>query len=124
MRAAVLTDTHGFEVAEVPDPSPGPGELVLRVDACGICDSNCCSGCLETVREDERICTRCFDVCAQCGTRVWTKRNDGYGFGLPLAAFDNPNAFTPTDHIFIAEKAHWLKLDDGLPQHRSESRAA
>lgn len=40
MRAAVLTDTHGFEVAEVPDPSPGPGELVLRVDACGICGSD------------------------------------------------------------------------------------
>lgn len=40
MRAAVLTDTHGFEVAEVPDPSPGAGELVLRVDACGICGSD------------------------------------------------------------------------------------
>jgi 2-desacetyl-2-hydroxyethyl bacteriochlorophyllide A dehydrogenase len=40
MRAALLTDTHGFEVAEVPDPSPGAGELVLRVDACGICGSD------------------------------------------------------------------------------------
>ncbi|MFN8027307.1 MAG: alcohol dehydrogenase catalytic domain-containing protein [Acidimicrobiia bacterium] len=40
MRAAVLTDTHGFEVAEVPDPSPGAGELVLRVGACGICGSD------------------------------------------------------------------------------------
>jgi 2-desacetyl-2-hydroxyethyl bacteriochlorophyllide A dehydrogenase len=40
MRAAVLTDTHDFEVAEVPDPTPGPEELVLRVTACGICGSD------------------------------------------------------------------------------------
>jgi (R,R)-butanediol dehydrogenase/meso-butanediol dehydrogenase/diacetyl reductase len=40
MRAAVLTDKHTFEVAEVPDPSPGADELVLRVSACGICGSD------------------------------------------------------------------------------------
>lgn len=40
MRAAVLTDKHTFEVAEVPDPSPQPDELVLRVNACGICGSD------------------------------------------------------------------------------------
>lgn len=40
MRAAVLTDTHDLEVAEVPDPSPGAGELVLQVTACGICGSD------------------------------------------------------------------------------------
>jgi (R,R)-butanediol dehydrogenase/meso-butanediol dehydrogenase/diacetyl reductase len=40
MRAAVLNDAHDLEVAEVPDPFPGPGELVLRVTACGICGSD------------------------------------------------------------------------------------
>jgi len=40
MRAAVLNDTHDLEVAEVADPSPGSGELVLRVTACGICGSD------------------------------------------------------------------------------------
>ncbi len=40
MRAAVLTENHTFEVADVPDPSPGPDELVLRVNACGICGSD------------------------------------------------------------------------------------
>jgi (R,R)-butanediol dehydrogenase / meso-butanediol dehydrogenase / diacetyl reductase len=40
MRAAVLTDTHDLEVVDVPDPSPGPGELVLQVTACGICGSD------------------------------------------------------------------------------------
>ena len=40
MRAVVLNETHDLEVAEVPDPSPGPGELVLQVTACGICGSD------------------------------------------------------------------------------------
>ncbi len=40
MRAAVLNESHRLEVAEVADPSPGPGELVLQVTACGICGSD------------------------------------------------------------------------------------
>lgn len=40
MRAAVLTDEHTFGVAEIPDPSPEPDELVPRVRACGICGSD------------------------------------------------------------------------------------
>ncbi len=40
MRAAVVNEIHSFDIIEVPDPSPGPGELVLRVHACGICGSD------------------------------------------------------------------------------------
>lgn len=40
MRAAVITDGHSLEVVEVPDPTPGSRELVLRVSACGICGSD------------------------------------------------------------------------------------
>jgi (R,R)-butanediol dehydrogenase/meso-butanediol dehydrogenase/diacetyl reductase len=40
MRAAVLNDAHQLEVSEVADPTPGAGELVLRVTACGICGSD------------------------------------------------------------------------------------
>jgi (R,R)-butanediol dehydrogenase/meso-butanediol dehydrogenase/diacetyl reductase len=36
----VLTADHTFEVADVSDPEPGPGELVLRVSASGICGSD------------------------------------------------------------------------------------
>lgn len=39
MRAAVLQGGR-FVVREVPDPSPGPGQLLLRVAACGICGSD------------------------------------------------------------------------------------
>lgn len=40
MRAAVLTEEHGFEIVDLDDPKPGPDDLVLRVEACGICGSD------------------------------------------------------------------------------------
>src|SRR5262249_2337337 len=39
VRAAVTTEDHGFQIAEVTDPTPGPEELVIRVAACGVCGS-------------------------------------------------------------------------------------
>jgi (R,R)-butanediol dehydrogenase / meso-butanediol dehydrogenase / diacetyl reductase len=40
MKAAVTTEDRGFEVVEMPDPAPGPDELVIRVAACGVCGSD------------------------------------------------------------------------------------
>jgi (R,R)-butanediol dehydrogenase / meso-butanediol dehydrogenase / diacetyl reductase len=40
VRAAVVSATHGFDIVHAPDPTPGPDELVLRVEACGICGSD------------------------------------------------------------------------------------
>jgi len=41
MRAAVLTGSGGrLETTEVDDPVPGPGQVVARVTACGICGSD------------------------------------------------------------------------------------
>lgn len=38
MRAAVLRAYHApLEVVDRPDPTPGPGEVVLDVAACGLC---------------------------------------------------------------------------------------
>jgi (R,R)-butanediol dehydrogenase/meso-butanediol dehydrogenase/diacetyl reductase len=39
MRAAVMVGGE-FSFGEVPDPTPGPSDLVLRVAACGICGSD------------------------------------------------------------------------------------
>jgi alcohol dehydrogenase, propanol-preferring len=36
MRAAVF-DGRSLQVAEVPDPEPGPGEILIEVSACGVC---------------------------------------------------------------------------------------
>jgi (R,R)-butanediol dehydrogenase/meso-butanediol dehydrogenase/diacetyl reductase len=40
MKAAVITDGQGLDIVELPDPAPGPGDLVLQVTACGICGSD------------------------------------------------------------------------------------
>jgi (R,R)-butanediol dehydrogenase/meso-butanediol dehydrogenase/diacetyl reductase len=40
MKAAIVTDEQGLDIVELPDPAPGPGDLVLRVTACGICGSD------------------------------------------------------------------------------------
>jgi len=41
VRAAVLSaERPRLEMAEVPTPSPGPGEALLRVTGCGICGSD------------------------------------------------------------------------------------
>jgi hypothetical protein len=55
--------------------------------------------------------------CARCGTRLFAWRNNGTAAGVALATFDDRNAFSPTEHIWVSEKIAWLKLDDGLPQY-------
>jgi (R,R)-butanediol dehydrogenase/meso-butanediol dehydrogenase/diacetyl reductase len=40
MKAALTTEGHGFEVVDLPDPTPGAGELVIRVTGCGVCGSD------------------------------------------------------------------------------------
>ena len=40
MKAAVITEDHGFDIVDVADPSPGPNELLIRVAACGVCGSD------------------------------------------------------------------------------------
>lgn len=40
MRAAVLTGAGKFKIADVPLPEPGPGEVRIRLEGCGVCASN------------------------------------------------------------------------------------
>lgn len=40
MRAIVLDQPGSFRVASVPDPAPGPGEVVVKVEYCGICGTD------------------------------------------------------------------------------------
>ena len=46
MRAVVCHGPGDYRLAELPTPTPGPGEILLRVEACGICagDAKCCGG--------------------------------------------------------------------------------
>jgi len=40
MRAAVTTESGGFEVVHLPDPYPGPDQLIIAVEGCGVCGSD------------------------------------------------------------------------------------
>jgi L-iditol 2-dehydrogenase len=40
MRAVRLQGVGRIELAEVPDPAPGPGEILVRVEAAGICGTD------------------------------------------------------------------------------------
>jgi len=40
MKGAVLEGVRAIELKEVPDPSPGQGEVSVRVRACGICQTD------------------------------------------------------------------------------------
>jgi 2-desacetyl-2-hydroxyethyl bacteriochlorophyllide A dehydrogenase len=40
MRAIVLDQPGSFRVADVPDPAPRSGEVIVKVDACGICGTD------------------------------------------------------------------------------------
>jgi hypothetical protein len=55
--------------------------------------------------------------CKTCGTRLFTWRKSPAVAGVALAAFDDRNAFAPTEHICVSDKVDWVSLDDGLPQY-------
>jgi hypothetical protein len=70
---------------------------------------------LASFPSSERI-ARVF--CPRCGTRLFAwRRNGGTMAGVSLAAFDDRNAFKPTEHIWVSDKVDWVHLDDGLPQY-------
>lgn len=40
MKSLLLTSYNHLEITDMPMPSPGPGEVLVRVEACGICGSD------------------------------------------------------------------------------------
>jgi hypothetical protein len=55
--------------------------------------------------------------CKSCGTRLFSWRSNGTAAGVALAVFDDRNAFAPTEHMWVAEKMDWVKLNDDLPRY-------
>jgi hypothetical protein len=60
--------------------------------------------------------------CPTCGTTLFSRSIDGSNvIGVSLPTLDDPAALSPTEHIFIDDKAPWLTLCDGLAQHPGSS---
>lgn len=57
--------------------------------------------------------------CAACGTHISYQHVGRPGaMDITLATFEDPSAFTPTAHIWMADKLPWVHVSDGLPQYR------
>jgi hypothetical protein len=55
--------------------------------------------------------------CRICGSPL-VSRFDDYPsqYGLPLGALDDDPGVKPKLHVFVAHKAPWFDITDGLPQ--------
>jgi (R,R)-butanediol dehydrogenase/meso-butanediol dehydrogenase/diacetyl reductase len=136
MRAVVVQGPRRLAVAELPDPTPGPGQVVLRVSACGICGSDLhlhqagllpagavmghefCGEVVEgasELRRGERVCalpTLSCGRCARCrsGLGAYCKTQRPLGFGRVAGAFAE----------YVAVAAHEVvRLPDGVDDERA-----
>src|SRR4051812_49339333 len=55
--------------------------------------------------------------CQACGPPLFSWRRNGTAAGVALAAFDDRNAFAPTEQIWVSEKMDWVGVDEGMIQH-------
>jgi hypothetical protein len=53
--------------------------------------------------------------CSLCGTTLFAARAANNTIGLTMGSLDEPDAFAPTDHIWMSRKQACIKLCDGLP---------
>lgn len=58
------------------------------------------------------------EFCKDCGTPLTWRSRDGAGtVDVTVCSFDDPNPFSPAEHIWTASSPAWLHLDDGLPYY-------
>ncbi|WP_217703798.1 GFA family protein [Piscinibacter koreensis] len=55
--------------------------------------------------------------CTLCGSTLFSERAVRGWIGITLASLDEPERFTPTEHIWTSSKPAWLQLADGLPHY-------
>jgi hypothetical protein len=55
--------------------------------------------------------------CERCGSTLFSKRERKNVIGLGFGSLDNPNNFSPQEHIWVSEQQTWLRFADDLPIH-------
>ena len=58
--------------------------------------------------------------CGECGSALIWQRPGATTLDLAVASFDDPDALTPSEHIWTESRARWLKLTDQLPRYRHQ----
>lgn len=59
--------------------------------------------------------------CAECGGKAPWLVEVRDAWNVPLGSLDGDPGVKPCEHIFVASKAPWLEIRDGLPQHEGYS---
>lgn len=57
--------------------------------------------------------------CADCGSRLTYKPNDGSGISVEIGSLDHPENAPPIYHTGVESWVPWLTLDDDLPCRRT-----
>lgn len=60
--------------------------------------------------------------CARCGSSLFWRERDSNAVSVMAGALDTPTCLRLTKHIFVADKADYFELMDGLPQHTRTSK--
>lgn len=55
--------------------------------------------------------------CSECGSSLFWRPNGGRYTSIWTGTLDSTEGLTASSHIYIEGKPHFLKFDDGLPQH-------
>lgn len=57
--------------------------------------------------------------CGRCGTPLTFQGTETPGeIDITTASLDDPNAVPPKDHTRTSSRLSWVRLADGLPEHR------
>jgi (R,R)-butanediol dehydrogenase/meso-butanediol dehydrogenase/diacetyl reductase len=136
MRAVVVAGPRRLTVEQVPDPTPEPGQVVLRVSACGICGSDLhvhqagllpagaimghefCGEVMEgagALRSGDRVCALPVLSCGRCdrcrsGLGAYCRAQRALGFGQAPGAY--------AEYVAVAEH-ETVRLPDGLDDERA-----
>ena len=54
--------------------------------------------------------------CAECGSSLFWKASERSGISVAAGSLDQPSGLDTAEHIFVADKADYYVLTDGLPQ--------
>ena len=56
--------------------------------------------------------------CGSCGTQLaWHSNGTPDEISVTMGSLDDPDALAPADHLFYAQRVHWLHLADTLPRY-------
>ncbi len=54
--------------------------------------------------------------CGVCGANLFWRQNGSDSVSITAGTLDTPTHLRLAEHIFVADKSDYYKLDDGLPQ--------